>query len=280
MKTTLLFATVLCLMMATAGKAQVYMPQPSTTQTIRQDFGMGKIEITYSRPNIRGRKLFGKGSELAPLGKLWRTGANAATKVRFTDGVMIAGKNVDSGTYVVYTVPNKGQWEIVLNKGLSNWGVDGYKGADDVVRTMAPAQKLKNSVETFTIQIGDVKPESCELQLMWGKTMVSLPVTTNITNRLRSQIETAMAGANKPYQQAATFYYEYEKNYPKALENVNKAIEANNKAFWLYLMKARIQKEMGDKTAARQSANTTITLATEAKNDDYVRMAQLLINQL
>ncbi|TMN75494.1 hypothetical protein CWB64_18615 [Pseudoalteromonas sp. S410] len=88
---------------------------------------MGRIELTYSRPNIKGRPLFKEGSELAPLGKLWRTGANAATRLYFSDNVMMGGKLLDTGSYVLYTIPGKETWEIIVNKGLNNWGTDGYK---------------------------------------------------------------------------------------------------------------------------------------------------------
>ncbi len=107
--------------------------------------------------------------------------------------------------------------------------------------------------------------------------MVKVPISTNIKSRLRTQIESALQSDKKPYQQAANFYFEWDKDYAKALDNVNKGIEENPKAFWLYLLKARIQKEAGDKTGAVATANKTIEVATEAKNDDYVRMAKELI---
>lgn len=260
--------------------AQVSMPAASTTQMIRQDFGMGKIELTYSRPSIKGRKLFSENSELAPLGQLWRTGANASTKLKFTDFVTIGGKALDSGTYVLYTIPNKGEWEIILNKGVTNWGTDGYKQAEDVVRFKVPAIKLDENIETFTMQFSDIKNESCELHLMWGKTAVRIPIITNIKDRLRNQVEASLKGEKPPYQQAATFYYEWDKDFNKALANVDKGIESNPKAFWLYLMKARIQKDMGDKASAKTSASKTIEVATEAKNEDYVRMAKEFIQKL
>src|SRR3954452_13416726 len=118
-------------------KAQVVMPAPSPTQTIIQDFGMGKIELTYSRPGIKGRQVFGAGSELAPLGKPWRTGANAATKIHFSDNVTIAGKNLDTGSYVIYTIPNKSQWDVVFSKGTTYPGSEGFKESDDVARLKA-----------------------------------------------------------------------------------------------------------------------------------------------
>ena len=258
--------------------AQVSMPAASTTQTIKQAFGMGSIELTYSRPSIKGRKVFAEGSELAPLGKLWRTGANAATKIKFTDFVTIGGKKIDSGTYVLYTIPNNNEWEIIINKGLENWGIDGYKESEDVVRLKVPAIKISDNIETFTMQFADIKNESCELHLMWGNVVVKVPMMTDIKDRLRKQVEAALQKA--PYQTAANFYFEWDKNYPKALENINKAIESNPKGFWLYLTKAKIEKEMGDKKAAKMSAEKTIEIATQEKNDDYVRQAKELISKL
>jgi hypothetical protein len=268
------FFAIAALAACTQLQAQVRMPQPSPTQTISQEFGMGKIEITYSRPNVKGRTLFGNKTMLAPLGEMWRTGANGATKIKFTDVVMLGGKNIDTGTYVLYTVPGAKEWEVILNKGLSNWGTDGYKQEQDVVRFKVPAIKMSGAVETFTMQVANIQPESCEIHLMWGKTAVSIPVTTNIKDRLRSQIEAALQTDKKPFWQAANFYYEWDKDYTKALDNVEKAIAGNPKGFWMYMLKARIEKAMGNGEASKVSANKTIELATEAKNADYVRMAQ------
>lgn len=257
--------------------AQVRMPQPSTTQTIKQEFGMGSVELTYSRPNSKGRKIFG---DLVPYNKLWRTGANAATKIKFTDAVELGGKKIDTGTYVLYTIPGVDSWEIILNKGLTNWGIDGYKESDDVIRFRAEPMKMKTKLETFTMQFANIKPESCELHLMWDKTAVSIPVTTNIKDRLRTQIEAALQSDKKPYWQAAQFYNEYDNNQNKALENCNKAIESNEKAFWIWLYKARLQKEMGDNAGAKISAQKSLELAKEAKNDDYVKMNEALLKKL
>lgn len=282
MKRLLILSIALTALYSTQTIAQVNMPAPSPTQSIRQDFGMGRIELTYSRPSVKGRSLFKDNSELAPLGKLWRTGANAATKIRFTDKVMMGGKSIDSGTYVLYTIPNKNDWEIILNKGLTNWGVDGYKESDDVVRFKVPSHSMKPAAETFTMQISNINPESAALHIAWGDKGVNVPITTNVKDRLRTQIETSLKGDKKPmpYQQAATFYYEWDKDYAKALEYANKATESNPKAFWLHLLKARIQKDMGDKAGAKESAQKTIEIATEAKNDDYVRMAKDLLKKV
>jgi hypothetical protein len=257
--------------------AQVKMPQPSSTQVIKQDFGMGNIELTYSRPNVKDRKVFG---DLVPFGKLWRTGANAATKLYFNDQVEIGGKKIDTGSYVLYTIPNKDTWEVVLNKGLTNWGTDGYKESEDVVRFTVSSMKMKTKIESFTMQFANIKANSCELHIMWDKTAVSIPITTNINDKLRAQIEKAMEGDKKPYWQAAQFYNEYDNNKAKALEMCDGAIKANDKAFWVWLYKAKLQNDLGDKAGAMASSIKSTELAKEAKNDDYVKMNEDLQRKL
>ncbi|MGN6247945.1 MAG: DUF2911 domain-containing protein [Ginsengibacter sp.] len=260
--------------------AQVNMPAPSPTQTIIQDFGLGKIELTYSRPGIKGRKVFGTNSELVPLGKPWRTGANAATKIHFTDKVNVGGKDLDSGSYVIYTIPGKENWDIVLSKGNAYPGQEGFTTNDDILHYKAPVVLHKQKIETFTMQFTDLKNESCELHLKWANTDVAIPITTNIKERIRQEIETALQGNNPPYYQAANFYYDYDKNYQKALEYINKATEQNPKAYFMFLQKARIQQALGDKKGARESATKTIELAKEAGNADYVNFANKLLQQL
>ncbi len=260
--------------------AQVNMPAPSPAQTIIQDFGLGKIELTYSRPGIKGRRLFEQNSELVPLGTPWRTGANAATKIHFTDTVSIGGKTLDTGSYVIYTIPNQAQWDFVLSKGNAYPGAEGFKESDDIVRIKAPVASLKDKIETFTMQFANVKNESCELHLMWGNTDVAVPIITHIKERIRARLEAALQGDKKPYYQAASFYYDYDKNYAKAFENINKATEENPKAYYMFLLKARVQKDMGDKAGAKQTAMKTIDLAREAKNADYENFANQLLKQL
>ncbi|MBL0183990.1 MAG: DUF2911 domain-containing protein [Chitinophagaceae bacterium] len=251
--------------------AQVRMPAPSTTQTVKQEFGIGSIELTYSRPSAKGRKIFG---ELVPYNKLWRTGANAATKIVLTEPLEIGGKRIDTGTYVLYTIPGIDSWDIIFNKGLKNWGTDGYKESEDVARIRVEPMKMKEKMETFTIVFANIKPESCEMHIMWEKTDVGITVKADFRDKVRAQIEAAMQTDKKPYWQAAQFYNEYDTNLPKALENVTKAIAENDKAYWMWIYKAKIQKELGDKEGALASSKKSMELAKEAKNDDYVKINQ------
>ncbi len=264
----ILLSTLVLVSLALLSTAQVKMPAPSPTQIIKQDFGIGTIELTYSRPAAKDRKIFG---DLVPFNKLWRTGANAATRIFFSEPVEIGGKKLDSGTYVLYTIPGIDSWEIILNKGLNNWGIDGYKESEDVIRFMTDPAKTRK-VESFTMEFTDVKPTSCSLEIKWEKTLVSIPIVVNFLDKVRAQIEAGMKTEKKPYWQAAQFYNEYDKNLPLALENTTKAIEGNKEAFWMWIYKAKIQKEMGDKAGARESSKRSLELAEAAKNDDYVKM--------
>ncbi len=257
--------------------AQIKMPAPSSAQTISQDFGLGTVELTYSRPNMKGRKIYG---DLVPFGKLWRTGANSATKIKFSEPVEIGGKKIDSGSYVLYTIPNMESWEIIINKGLTNWGIDGYKESEDVCRFRVEPVKMKNKTETFTMQFADIKPESCELHILWEKTAVAIPINATIKDKMRAQVEAAMQKEKKPYWAAAQFYNEYDNNKAKALECCTKAVEASPKAYWIWLYKARIEKDMGKNEAAKISATKSLELAEADKNDDYVKMNKELLKKL
>ena len=267
MKKILLSALVFFIV-SSAG-AQLKMPALSPTQTLKQEFGVGSIEIKYARPAVRSRKIFGN---VVSYGTIWRTGANAATQIRFTDPVMVNGSPLDSGSYVLYTIPNKSEWEIIFNKGLSNWGIDGYKKEEDVLRFTMPVTKLKSSVESLTMQLAAVSPKYCELHLMWDKTAIIVPITTDVKPKLKLQLEDALKGDKKPYWQAAQFYNEYENDSQKALEYVDKAIEQNKEAYWIWIYKARIQAKLGDKAGALVSSKQSKQLAEKAGNDDYVRM--------
>lgn len=268
-----MIAVMICL----SATAQVKMPAPSPVQTIQQDFGMGSIQVIYSRPGAKGRRVFG---DLVQNGKLWRTGANAATRIILSEPVEMGGKKIDSGTYVLYSIPGEESWDIILNKGLNNWGVDGYKEAQDVFRFKVLPVRTKNMVETFTMQFINIKPDSCELEISWEKTLVRIPITADIREKIKAQIESGMLTDKKPYWEAAQFYNEYEKNYAKALEYADKALQGNEKAFWILLYKARIQQSLGDIAGALTSSKASMALAKEAGYDDYVKMNTELQKEL
>lgn len=252
-------------------------PAPSPTQTLKQDFALSSIEINYSRPAAKGRKIFG---DLVPFGKIWRTGANAATKVTFGEDVKVGGMPVKAGSYAIYSVPTAGDWEIIINKGANNSGLTGYKTEDDVARFTVKSMQLPMMIENFTIILGNLTASSADIQILWENTAVQIPVVADIDTKIMAQISSAMTVDSRPYFQAASYYFDNGKDNAKALEWANKAVEAQPTAFWVMHLKAKIQAKAGDKTGAKATALKSIELAKEAKNDDYVVLNQKLIATL
>lgn len=274
-----LFSTIICLSLVSMAFAQIRMPQPSPTQFIKQDFGLSSVELTYSRPGVKGRTMIGN---VEPWNVLWRTGANSATKIRFNDPVEILGNKVDSGSYAIYTIPQKnGQWTFILNKGFNNSGVTGYDQNADVFRATVKANKNAAKVETLTMQFSDVKSESCVLNIKWEDFALQIPIQVNIKDKLRAQFEEALQSDKKPYWQAAQFYADWDNNKPKALELMNKAIaETPNPPFYMVHNKAKLQSDLGDKKGALASAQQSLELSKAAKNDAYILLNEKLIKDL
>lgn len=252
------------------------LPALSPTSKLTQEFSTSSIEISYSRPSMRGRKIFG---ELVAFGNVWRTGANSATKVKFGEDVTVGGQAVKAGEYAIYTIPGAAEWEIILNKGVGNWGNAGYDKADDVARFKIAPKALDKNVQTFTINIGNITYSSCNLELMWEKTKVIIPVKANNEERLSASIDKAINNPNIPYFQAANYYFETDQNLDKAIVYVDKALEANPKAFWMWSLKARIAQKMGKKDDAINAANKAMEVAKgSAFEAEYVNNMTKLIN--
>lgn len=252
-------------------------PAPSPTQTLKQDFALSSIEINYSRPAAKSRKVFG---DLVPFGKIWRTGANGATKITFGEDVKVGGMPVKAGSYAIYSVPNANEWEIIINKGANNSGLTGYKTEDDVARFKVKPMQLPMNIESFTIILGNLTASSASVQILWENTAVEFPVVADIDSKIMAQINSAMTVDSRPYFQAASYYFDNGKDTAKALEWANKAVEAQPTAFWVMHLKAKIQAKAGDKAGAKATAMKSIELAKEAKNDDYVVLNQKLIATL
>lgn len=252
------------------------LPALSPTSKLTQEFSTSNIEISYSRPSMRGRKVFG---ELVAFGNVWRTGANSATKVKFGEDVAIGGQAVKAGEYAIYTIPGATEWEIILNKGVGNWGNAGYDKADDVARFKIAPKALDKNVQTFTINIGNITYSTCNIELSWEKTKIVIPVKANNEERLNASIDKAINNPNIPYFQAANYYFETNQNLDKATVYVDKALEANPKAFWMWSLKARIAQKMGKKEDAISAANKAMEVAKgSAFEAEYVNNMTKLIN--
>jgi Protein of unknown function (DUF2911) len=257
--------------------AQIKTPAPSPPQTIKQDFGLAAIELSYSRPGIKGRKIFG---DLVPYGKVWRTGANSATTLTFGDDVTIYDTKIPAGKYGLLTIPDKKSWIIIISKQTDVTSPAAYKQENDIVRIPVEVKKIKSSLETFTMQFANVKPTSCELHIMWAKSAVVLPITTDIDAKIMTSIGTAMKTDKPPYFQAAVYYMENGKDLNQALDWFNKAAEAEPNAYWIQHQWANCLAKLGNKQEARAVATRSKELAITAKNDDYVKLNDKLLASL
>ncbi len=254
---------------------QLKTPAPSPLQTVKQAFALSDITIEYSRPGVKNRVIYG---DVVPFGKVWRTGANGATKITFGEDVKVEGNPVMAGTYALYTIPNKDSWEIMLYKDLTLGGnVADYKKENEVAHFTVKTKTLNDKVETFSIDVADMTATTANIEMNWEKTRVAFSVVADIDSKVMKNIETALANDTRPYFSAANYYYENNKDMNKALEYVNKGIEQNPKAFWMYQLKAKIQAKLNDKKGSTATAEQVIVLAKEAKNDDYVKQAEKLI---
>jgi tetratricopeptide (TPR) repeat protein len=254
---------------------QLKVPAPSPLQTLKQAFALDNITIEYSRPSVKGRVIFG---DVVPFGKVWRTGANSSTKITFGEDVTVEGKPVAAGTYAIYSIPNKDSWEIMLYKDLTLGGnVADYKAENEVLKFQVKAVALAAKVETFTINVANVTSNTCAIELAWDKTSVAFNVSADIESKIMKNIDATMSKDARPYYQAASYYYENNKDLAKATEWINKAVEQNPKAYWVMLLKAKILLKAKDKKGALAAAEQTVVLAKEEQDDAYVKMAQDII---
>jgi len=252
-------------------------PAPSPTQTIKQDFGVSSIELTYSRPGMKGRKIYG---DLVPFGKVWRTGANSATLLTFNDDVIIGGTTIPAGKYGLLSIPDKDAWTLIITKQTDVTSPAAYKQDQDVVRVNVKPSALANSFETFGMQFQNIKANTIDLTITWDKTSVSLPISTDVDKKVMAQINSLMGADSRPYFNAALYYMESGKDLNQAVSWLDKAIEQNPKAFWVYHQKANALAKQGKKDEARQIATKSMELAKEQKNDDYVALNEKLIASL
>lgn len=274
-----LFLAVIAAAFFTATKAQqLTTPQPSPTQTVKQNFGLSAIDLSYSRPGMKGRKIFG---DLVPYGKVWRTGANGATTLTFGDDVTIGGTKIPAGKYGLLTIPGEKEWIIIISKQTDVTSPDAYKQDQDVVRVSVTPQTMPVVMETFTISFDFMKSNSCVLSLLWDKTWVAFEITTDVDSKVMKSIDNIMNKDNRPYYNAASYYYDNGKDMNQALTWINKAVEAApNEQPWVHTLKTRILVKLGKKAEAIAAANNAIRVATETKNPDFVKQNEDILKTL
>jgi hypothetical protein len=266
------FLTALLAAFFTAN-AQIKTPAASPLAKISQEVGLTKVEVEYSRPSAKGRKVFG---DLVPYGSMWRTGANASTKITFSEDAKVAGSPVPKGTYALYTLPGEKEWSVIIYKNTSYWGVPepkDFKEEDVQARVTVPVMPIRDMVESFTINIGNLRNNAADLEIMWENTKVVVPIMVDTDSKVMKAIETTMSGPSaNDYNAAARYYYEEKKDMAQALAWVDKALEKGGDRFWILRLKANILAELGRYKEAIAVAEKSTELAKKEGNEDYPRM--------
>ena len=253
-------------------EAQINTPAPSPSAKLMQTVGLTEVMIDYSRPNMRGREVYGN---LVPFDKLWRTGANSYTKITFDTDVTIGGKEVKAGTYSIFTKPGSSAWEVFFYTDIVGGGTPSkWEESKVVAQLTVPVQKLDMPVETFTITIDDVMSNGANIGIIWANTYVAVPFTVPTDATVMKSIDKALNGPTADDYYAAAVYYSSEgKDINKAKEWMNKAMSMTEKpAFWQLRQQSLILAKAGDKKGAIEAAKKSLAGAIEAGNDDYIKM--------
>jgi hypothetical protein len=276
-------AVVAALLAAPVAQAQLSTPQASPKSTVTQRVGLTDVTITYSRPSLKNREAFGANSPLAPYSKRWRTGANGTTTIKFSDEVTIEGKKIPAGEYGLYTIPNAGEWTVVLNKSLKQGAdVDGFKEDQDVARFVVKPYKLGSKVETFTINFADLTPATANVDMQWNTTGAKFKIVTDVEGKVLVQIDEKVVKNATPaaadLAAAAVYYNDNNKDLKQALAWMQKA-NATEPKFWNVNTEAKIRLKLKDYkgaiTAAEQSKK--LALASTPPNTEYAKINDELI---
>ncbi|WP_128544964.1 DUF2911 domain-containing protein [Larkinella soli] len=268
MKQFFRYGVVLCLTASTAS-AQLRLPQPSPGATVTQTIGTTDITVKYSRPSVKGRPIFG---QLVPYGKVWRTGANAATNLTTTTDLMVKGQRLPAGSYSVFTIPNQEEWTLIFNKNLTataeEGAPNGYKKEEDALRVQLKPERISPPAESFEVSFSDLTDSTGRLNLAWADVKVSADLMVNVTANAQASIEKAVA--EKPedpgiLQAAANWNLSKGRNLNQALAWIDKSIGLKE-GFYNVWIKAQILSKMGKAAEALPLAQKALALGESSKD--------------
>ncbi|MEP2936446.1 MAG: DUF2911 domain-containing protein [Gilvibacter sp.] len=269
---SLLLATSLCF------GQRLETPSLSPFSKASQEVGLAQLSLEYSRPSAKGRAIFGS---LVPYDKIWRTGANASTKITINDSAQIAGNWVNAGTYALYTIPSKEKWTVIIhrNTSLRSLAGDAYNSKDDLFRFEVAPITTDHYTETFTLQFAWLTTNSVQLQLLWENTQINIPIKVDVDTKIAQQMASFLTNADevphRTYFEAAQYYLNNNKSIMEAMAYINEALVKSPENFRYGLLKARIQDQAGAHQAAMITIEKANAWAVKAKNDNYIEQTSL-----
>jgi hypothetical protein len=261
------------------GYSQIQFPKASPQGKIEQRIGVTDVSVSYSRPSVKGRTVFGN---VVPLDKIWRTGANENTIIKTSDDLIFGKDTLKKGTYAIYTKPSKDTWELYFYKDTLNWGEPrNWDETKVALKTQANVKNLTDAYEAFTIDIQQVDVNNGQLILAWDKTKVVFPFQVNTRKKVIVGIDKLMAGPTAgEYFNAGSYYYKEKIDLKKALDWVSKAIEMQGEdAYWMLRTKSLIQAELGDYKGAIATAKKALLASEKAKNQANIDLNKASIEE-
>ncbi len=268
----LIVLAVLTICSCVTVRAQIETPQPSPFQKIEQKVGLTDVTLEYSRPSMKGRKVFGN---LVPFDKMWRTGANKNTIISFSNDVVVSGKKLKAGAYAIFTKPGKSSWEVVFYNDTENWGTPQKWDNSKAVTVSVKPMTLPNKVETYTMTFSNLTNNSAILNVLWENTMVGVKIDVPTDATVSEAISKVMAGpAAEDYYASARYYLESGNDINKANMWMDKAIAMtkDNPRFWWLRQQSLIKAKAGDKKGAISAAKASLAGAEKSGNADYIKM--------
>lgn len=276
-----ILVALIMLLFAAPGWSQIQLPLPSPPASVYTQVGLTDIKIDYFRPRVKERQIFGEGNDfLVPYYKMWRTGANSGSKISFSDDVKIMGKDIKAGEYLIFTIPGKNEWQVMLYSDTSLGGnTSGYDNSKEAARISLKPSTTGETVEMLTFQIEDLSADntSANIAMSWENTKIKIPVTVSFDERVMSAIERNTKVNPRNLLSAANYYYETGRDLDQALEWVNTYLEENPNQYWNVHLKAKILAKKGNRKAAIEAAQRSRELAMSANNNDYVKMNDKII---
>ncbi len=274
-----IFCSVIITLFALSALGQeLKVPTLSPQTEVTQEVGLTQVKLSYARPSAKGRKVFG---DLVPFGEVWRTGANASTKLTFSEDVKIAGNALKAGTYALYSIPGANEWTMIIHTNTKHRSLAGdvYKQAEDAFRFKVKPGKTANYVETFTLEFGDFTTSSANLILSWENTQIKFPIEFDVDARVAEQIAKLSAApsgmSHMSYFLAAEYNLHNDKDLFKADEWILTALEKSPRNSRYGLLRAKILAKAGKKADALKVVAEANAWAKEAKNANYVEQTQL-----
>jgi hypothetical protein len=264
MRRSILMILVLLVSTSLFAQQQIRTPRQSPKASLTQTVGVTDITINYNRPGVKGRQLWGS---LVPYGEVWRTGANEATTINFSDDVLINGQNLPKGTYSLHTIPGPEEWTVIFNKVADQWGSYSYDAANDALRVRVKPEKSEFR-EWMGFDVAEMTTDTAKVALRWENLSVPFTVDTKSTERTMTQLRNAMQPNWRPSYMAANFAFENPGAATDAEMNawIDESLKINQNTANLWL-KAQALHRQNRRADAIRHAEMAIAAATPQQKD-------------